>query len=421
MKLLRHTVKSYLIYSALVLLIAIPIFYFTIQALCLQDVDEALQYRKTHLAGQLKEHDEILTKLPWHDLNNAIAVYPPVSNAISEKKITLQRYNTLSGEQESFRELRTFFKINGKIYPAVLRISLIGIEDLIQGIVLTEILLMILIMGGLLWINRQQSKKIWQPFYQTLGQLKQFSLSKKHDLQFITTNISEFKDLQQVATTLVERTYKIYLQQKEFTENAAHEMQTPLSIIQARLEMLMQDEQLTRTQTEHIQLLENTIIRMSKLNKGLLLLAKIENKQFGETESINILVVTKAILSQLMFQLQLKNLTLSEAYQECMIQSNPVLIGILLTNLLNNAIRYAPEGSTISVKIFASGIEVRNAGELFSFPEGNVFDRFQRSNHADAFHGNGLGLAIVKQICNAFQYKVYYSFKEGIHLFKVVF
>lgn len=421
MKLLKHTVKSYLLYSTVVLIIFIPIFYFIIQSLCLQDVDGALVDRKANLEERLKTKSELLSQLPWHDINNEVIIYPPVANAQEEKKMTLQQYNTLNGENEPFRELHTFIDINGKSYPVILRISLINIEDLIQGIVLAAILLLILILGGLLWINRQQSKKIWQPFYQVLDQLKQFSLDKKHDLHYISTNISEFNDLQHVATTLTERAYKTYSQQKEFTENAAHEMQTPLAAIQARLDVLMQDEQATSVQMNQILLLEDAVMRMSKLYKGLLLLAKIENKQFKETDQIDVVTASKRIVSLLTFQLQLKNLILSEVYQESIIKSNPNLMDILLTNLLNNAIQYAPEGSTIYLNVLSGSIEVRNPGIPLSFPEEKVFDRFQKGDHADAFHGNGLGLAIVKQICDTFQYNIQYSFNEDMHLFKIIF
>jgi signal transduction histidine kinase len=420
MKLLHRTVRSYLLYSALVLLVAIPLFYFIIQALCLQDVDEALQYRKSHLVLQLKEHPALLDRLPWHDLNNEMIIYPAVTRPAEEKKVTLQRYSNLRGAEEPFRELHSFISISGKVYPVVLRISLIGIEDLIQGIVLTAILLMILTLGGLLWINRLQSKRIWRPFYQALAELRRFNVDKMPQLSFTPTLISEFQDLQQVIRQLTGRTYHTYLQQKEFTENAAHEMQTPLAAFQARLEMLMQDETLSGEQADQIQALADTVQRISRLNKGLLLLARIENKQFSKTENIDLVAVLSKIVSSMDIRLQLKRLTLSETCSPCLVRSDPALMDILLSNLVSNAIHYAPEGSCISILTSKDSVEIANAGDPLPFAEEKLFNRFQRGDRADS-SGNGLGLAIVRQICDSCHFSIRYQYDGDRHHFKVDF
>lgn len=417
MKLLKRTIKSHLVYAALVLLAAIPLFYFITQALCIQDVDEALQGRKMQLVAYLNAQDEILTKLPWHDLNNGMAIYPAVSDPREDKNVTLQQYDTLIGEQEPFRELHTYIRFKGKIYPAVLRISLIGTEDLIQGIVITATLLMFFILGGLLWINRVQSGKIWQPFYQVLDQLQHFSLDKKPDLRFTHTEIDEFKDLQQASRLLAERTYRTYLQQKEFTENAAHEMQTPLASIQAILEVMMQNEQLTPEESNHVQELQDIVVRISRLNKGLLLLAKIENRQYSEVASLEPVPVIKKMLKRLDMQIQLKQVALFENYGDCSITANAVLLDILLSNLLHNAVQHCPEMGQIEVITSPGRLEIANTGEALEFDEEKLFRRFQKSQDSRSGGGNGLGLAIVFQICETFHYTIRYQYKEGFHRF----
>lgn len=421
MKLLKRTVRSYLIYSVLVLLVAIPLFYFIIQALCLQDVDQALVDRKSFLSTQLKTHPEILAQLPWHDMSGGMDVLPPVNASQSEQKVTLQRYSTMSGEEEPFRELRTALPVDGRFYPVILRISLIDMEDLIQGIVLTAILLMMMILGGLLWINRGQSRKIWRPFYQMVDQLQHFSLNREPDLHYTPTDITEFKDLQRAITQLAERTYSTYLQQKEFTENAAHEMQTPLATLQARLEVLMQDESLTEQQSAHIQALGDSVIRMSKLNHGLLLLAKIENRQFRESEAVNLFPMVTKMLRQFEIQLQMKRLRVSESCEDCVVNADPVLIDILLSNLLNNAIQYAPEGSEVSVTLTTGQLVISNGGDPLPFGEDRLFHRFQKGNLTAHPGGTGLGLAIVRQICETCGFSIHHRFSDHCHHFSVQF
>lgn len=421
MKLLKQTIRSHLLYAALVLLAAIPLFYFITQALCIQDVDEALQSRKIQLIAHLATRDEILTKLPWHDLNNGMVIYSAISNPREEKNITLQHYNTLNGEQEPFRELHTYIQFGSRVYPVILRISLIGTEDLIQGIVITAALLMFLILGGLLWINRIQSRKIWRPFYQILDQLQQFSLDRRPDLRFMHTEIDEFKDLQEASRLLAERTYRTYLQQKEFTENAAHEMQTPLASMQAILDVMMQNEQLTPEESIHVQEMQDIVSRISRLNKGLLLLAKIENKQYREVRYLRPVPVIKKILKRVEIQIQLKMITLSESYGDCAITANAVLLDILLSNLLHNAAQHCPEQGKIRVITSPDRIEIANTGDALTFDEEKLFRRFQKSQDSLSSGGNGLGLAIVSQICETFRYTISYQYKEGFHHFILIF
>jgi signal transduction histidine kinase len=410
-----------LLYAALVLLAAIPLFYFITQALCVQDVDEALRDRKKRLSAQLLTHDEIINNLPWHDLSNETIIYPAISNSQADDSITLQRYNTLNREQEPFRELHTHIKVKDKVYPIILRISMIGTEDLIQGIVITETLLMFLILGGLLYINRVQSRKIWQPFYQALDQLQRFTLDKRPDLQFMPTDINEFKDLQQASRLLAERTYRTYLQQKEFTENAAHEMQTPLASMQAILEVMMQDEQLTPEEFIHVQELQDIVTRISRLDKGLLLLAKIENKQYSEVTPLPAVPVIKKILTRLEMQIHLKQIILSENYEDCTITANTILLDILLSNLLHNAVQHCPEKGQIHIMTFPNRIEVANTGEALAFHEEKLFRRFQKNPDSQSAGGNGLGLAIVYQICRTFHYTISYQYKKGFHHFMLSF
>src|SRR5699024_9706389 len=145
-------------------------------------------------------------------------------------------------------------------------------------------------------------------FYQILNQLKTFNLDKKTNLKFPQTNISEFEELQQAILTLSERVYKTYLQQKEFTGNAAHELQTPLAAIQAKLELLIQDKDLTEKQSTLLQPMEETLIKMTRLNKALLLLTKIENEQFIEKENIQVVSLIKKLLLQSQYKTDFKGI-----------------------------------------------------------------------------------------------------------------
>lgn len=421
MKLLKRTVRSYLVYSALVLVIAVPLFYFIIQALCMQDVDHALRKRRSVLTEYLQAHPEITEHLPWHDLTGTMEVLPPEEGMAAEKQTDAGHYLTVPGGEEPFRELHTYITLRGASYPVVVRLSLIDIEDLIQGIVLTAVLLMALILGGLLWINRRQSRRLWKPFYHILDQLQHFSLNREPDIQYAPTDITEFSDLERAIRQLAGRARKSYLQQKEFTENAAHEIQTPLATLQARVEVLMQDESLTRQQSAHIRTLADAVARMTKLNRGLLLLAKIENNQFARHEAVPLRPMITRMLRQFEIQIRMKGLGVSESLEDCVVQADPVLMDILVSNLLNNAIQYAVQGTEVSVKLTGEELVVANAGPPMSFGEDRLFQRFQKGGAGREGGGTGLGLAIVRQVADSCGFSIQYAYRDHLHRFRVGF
>ncbi|HET8572686.1 MAG TPA: HAMP domain-containing sensor histidine kinase [Edaphocola sp.] len=416
MNLLKRIIRSHLLYASSALIFSIPVFYFVTRALCIQDVDEALEKRKKELAVQLESNRGIITRLPWQDINDNNFIYSPVIQPPGE-----DYFETINGKDEPFRALHSYLQMDGRIYPVVLRISLIGIEDLVQGIVITEILLLLLILGGLLWINRQQSLRIWKPFYQALEQLRKFKLDRGKDLDFMDTDITEFRDLQKAGMILTERAYQTYLQQKEFIENAAHEMQTPLASMRAILEMMIQHESLGPGLSRQVQELQDVISRVSRLNKGLLLLAKIDNNQFNEIIPLYPAGIIQKIRARLQMQLDAKKIILSEHYEDAVLQGNPVLSDILLSNLLTNAIQYAPEGGRVIINVSTGYIEIKNAGEPLPFPEERLFQRFQKGYSVSFPGGNGLGLAIVWQICETFHYRISYQYKSSFHQFTLDF
>lgn len=417
MKLLRRILKSYLIYSALILIVSAPLFYFITHSLCMQDVDEALLHRKSEVTAQIREHPEILHHLPWKDFTKNTIIYPPASKSKPDEIISINEQNPISDEIEPYRELQSYVPIEDKLYPVTLRISLIDIEDLIQGTVLTSTLLLVLILGGLLLINRRQSKEVWQPFYQILNQLRTFNIDNKPNLSFTQTNIFEFQELQQAILSLSERAYDTYIQQKEFTGNAAHELQTPLASIQAKLELLAQDEALSEKQSKHLQAMEETVFRMTRLNKALLLLTKIDNQQFLEKEPIPIVPLIKKIIVLSQYETAGKDLSIETNYEDFEINANATLTGILLSNLIQNALCYSPSAEEIIINVAPCFVEVRNSGEPLPFSKEKLFERFQKGNTMAASRGNGLGLAIVRKICETCHYNIDYNYLDNQHCF----
>jgi two-component system sensor histidine kinase QseC len=410
MKLLQRTVRTYLIYSLLVVLVAIPVFYGIIHQMFMEDVDNVLRQRRDELVAKLNAYPDESSWQFLQDMDENILIRPVAPGSPARDRIyNRHQYDRKAGELEPLRVLSCVAIIHNKTYRIILRQSLIDSEDLSQGILVTQAILLVALLAGLLLINRYQSAKIWRPFYDTLEKLKAFELDKEPRLKLDAGRIREFSDLNQAIRQLVEKNYQVYMNQKAFTENAAHEMQTPLAIFRSKLDLLLQHQSLDSNQAEQIQSLSQTVDRLHRLNKSLLLLSRIENRQYLEKTPVQVPAVVEKTLKQSEDMASAMELDIKADLQEPVIASaNPVLADILVSNLLTNAIIHNVQRGWIRLAVKHSGFEISNSGPPLPFDPGKIFDRFQK-NPANAA-STGLGLAIVKQICDVSGFSIKYSF-----------
>lgn len=207
--------------------------------------------------------------------------------------------------------------------------------------------------------------------------------------------------------------------QKEFTENASHELQTPLAIFQAKLELLLQQPGLTNTQAEIIQDLFHMTSRLSRLNRNLLLLAKIDNKQFDSRKRIRLDHFTNRLLPSLESisgELHIERHFPSEPLY---IQANSALLESMFNNLIVNAVRHSNPGGKITISIHDHALRISNTSDEPALSASHIFNRFYRPTQNNG--GNGLGLAIVKAICDYHGWGISYEYRDRLHSFIVKF
>jgi signal transduction histidine kinase len=420
MKLFNKTIQSYIVYSAFILLISVPLFYFVLKQIVSKDVDEGLLAQKEEMVGKL---GRIITLNPfdWLDIFEPDIRLTP--SADFRQYDTL--YSTLEVDRKTNREipyrvLESNVLVKGIPYNIQFKSSLLNNEDLIKSIVMVQALLIILIAAGLWLINRTLSKKSWKPFYVTLDKLKRYKIESDEQLRFPATDIDEFSNLNNTITALTSRSQKAYQAQKEFTENASHEMQSPLAVLQSKTELLMQTSPLSEEQAELISELTQAGQRMNRLNKSLLLLSKIENQQFPETEMIELQPMISSLLAQYANAIEQKHLEVSnEGMSLVTIRANKILVEALLGNILSNAIRHNVPQGRIGIRLDSKQLVVQNTGRPSPLDGNKLFQRFQKQN-TDA-NSTGLGLEIAKRICDLNGIKLQYEFKEHLHTFSLQF
>ena len=416
MKLLNRSIWSHLIYSSLVLLIAIPVFYFIIQRIVREDVDESLQVKKAETTAKLKNTKNQMLNAFEPD----ISLIPYPHSYLKDSFYTIKIYDSISKENIPYRVLVSSILLNGTYYSLKLKNSLLDSEALTKSIVTVMAILILLIVAWLFIINRRVSKKIWRPFYSTLNKLRHYRLEKNDVVDFDNTDIDEFADLNTTISSLTKRNQQVYQSQKEFTENASHELQTPLAIFQGKLDLLMQTTPLNQEQAELIGDLANASQRLNKVNKSLLLLSKIENNQFPETENIAIGQMLKRLVDQYQFQIKKKNIILNAKYNNCdTIEANKMLTEILFNNLLSNAIRYTPKNGHIHLNSTDDILILRNSGIAKPLEPEKIFNRFHKES--TDIQSIGLGLAIAKKITDLYKYNLSYAYTEGLHSFSIRF
>ena len=260
---------------------------------------------------------------------------------------------------------------------------------------------------------------MWQPFYRSLEQIKDFDLNRQGTVIFEPTGIAEFAQLNQSLHKLIVGTVAAYNQQKEFADNASHELQTPLAIVQSKLEMLLQNESLTGSQYTTIEEALKALSRVNRINKNLLLLTRIENSQFMDKEVIDVSNLLHNSLAQFAGFAETKKVLFEPNVSlGIVIKGNRTLVEILVNNLLTNAIRHSSKGGIVSVCLTSKHLDFANDGET-PLSTGQLFKRF--ANTSPLSPGTGLGLALIKQIADRYNWRLSYAFEMGRHIFSVGF
>ena len=319
-------------------------------------------------------------------------------------------------EIDRFRCLSKVIYLNKKPYRFNIETNIEETQETIFFISITTVFLFVLIVGGLLFLNRRLSKSVWKPFRETLDQLKTFSLNNQTKIEFSKTDVSEFDELNQSLTKLIEHNVSVYKTQKEFTENASHELQTPLAILKNKLDILLQNQDLTEKQYQIAEEMNRALSRSSRINKNLLLLAKIDNKQF-DSETFHLDEVLNQSLEILQEHFEQKNISVkTEISDNVKVNGNIGLTEVLINNLIINAIRHTSINGSILIRLSQSEFEVSNSGtdKLNGDLLFKRFSRFSKDNN-----GSGLGLAIVQEICKSQNWTIDYRFENNNHIFSV--
>ncbi|SHF33625.1 sensor histidine kinase [Chryseobacterium takakiae] len=422
--LLHKTTGPFLIYVLIILIISIPVYYLVIDQIWKAELDEhnkTIAQKTAYEFNHLRLNDkELLASINlWKRIQPETDIRELRGNSLQpDIYTTIEKTKPFDPDQEieRYRCLQTIVYLNNKPFLFTIQTNIEETEETVAVIGLITAFFFIIIVSGLLILNRRLSKSIWRPFRSTLEKLRHFNLYHHDNLSFEKADILEFEELHQSLRVLITQNVSAFKAQKEFTENASHELQTPLAIMKQKLDLLLQSEDLTDMQYDIVEAVHKALLRSSRINKNLLLLAKIDNSQFSKSEDIPLIVLVQQSLELLDEHFREKDLSIYlDVSAKIHTTGNVDLTEILINNLLINAIRYTPSHGNVSVILNERVLEITNSGDR-ALDQHFLFKRFQGSN---ARGGTGLGLAIVKEICIYQNWTIDYRFEKGNHIFTI--
>lgn len=415
MKLLTKTGIYYFIITLILFAAGGTIFYFSLRNIINESITEHIYDIKSKVVSFVKKTGNLPPESP-------IEIYKIEFTHREIPATEILRDTILAdedGELEPFRMLVFPVQAEGKNYSAIISRPLIESDDLIGSIALSLSLLTGILLVILFLLNWWLSKSLWKPFYHTLDELKRFDLHKKETRSLPSVKISEFRMLNEEIIKMTDKIRNDYQNLKEFTENASHEIQTPLAIIRSKLELMIQSENIPTEQQKLIQDVYESTNRLSKLNQSLLLLAKIENHQFHELETVDLKKLVENKLLQFEDMIAFKNITVKANMEKAGIKMNLQLADILLSNIIGNAIRHNIHEGKIIIELKNNFLAISNSGNPLTTSPKKLFERFQKaSSSGDSI---GLGLSIVKQICDTYNFKINYSSTNEMHSISIIF
>ncbi|MDB5246412.1 MAG: hypothetical protein JWQ40_806 [Segetibacter sp.] len=346
-------------------------------------------------------------ELSIYPVRDGVTAYPTIRDA----------EGTIENKKVPYRQLTHVVPINGIPYLIAIRKS----QEQKSAMEANVTRIMLLVFAGLfvatLLFNWLISKRLWKPFRRSLEKIRKAELHKMEAVHFENTNIEEFNELNASLNTMAGKIHHDYINMKEFTENAAHEMQTPLAVVQSKMELLLQESNLSERQVESIMEASTALSGLSKLNQSLLLLAKIENNQYQASEAIGLADTTKKYLQLFNEIIKDKQIVIeTDFYSGFSLHLHPLLAESLVSNLVGNAVKYNYPGGKVSISINEQQYRISNTSKMPPIDPGQLFKRFNKSKNTDNT-SNGLGLAIVKKICDTHHLSITYHAENGFHHF----
>jgi signal transduction histidine kinase len=391
------------------------IFYQVLKTMSINDLNREMKEMEDPVRRYFQIYQEYgISNLPGIDsmiINNTVS---PTDN-IQEFRDTLI-FDTLTEQYCSFH-IYSFFVSKGVDYYRVDLIkSTTPTDKLVERVTLMMTIMVILFLAGIFSLNRFIFANLWKDFFTALNKLKTFNAEKGAIIAH-ESDVQEFNELNIVLENITDRLSKDYQNLREYTDHTTHELQTPLAIIKSKIELLLQSENLQKSELEYISDISKNADHLSRLNSTLALITRIENQQYKKKSEINLASLIDRQLEMLKELIELREILIRKKVlnPDIIVHMDHGLANMLIINLLKNAIVHNLDEGIIEIELLENQLIFRNSGPETRLEPEKLFDRFYRdSKKSDSF---GLGLSLVNKICEYYGFTVKYDYKNNLHSF----
>lgn len=409
MKLIKRTYIYTSLWMIPIILIGSLFSFFIIEYVAYDEVDEFLTYEMDRLVAYHKEYND----LP--DFHYLAKVIEDVKYEQPVFKDTLL-LEPGDNEMVPYRQLWFSLNHNGRDFTLVLQHLMLGRDDIAQGaLVIISVIVLLIVLFAFLLVNRVTGK-VWSPFYNTLKKITQFKISGPVP-EFAPSNIDEFNTLNSALSSLLQKVSADYRHNKEFNENASHELQTHLAVIKANAGELLGSERTQGERMEQIQKIYSAATRLSQVQKSLLLLSKINNREFNKNIHLNLKEALEKVLELFAETIEIREINLTLQTEPCPVFMDAGLTEVLVNNLVKNAVKHNVQKGFISIQLNTKYLIIENSGHAFDGNPEVLFQRFSKGETGNS----GIGLAIVKEICDLYHFKIEYNIHESVHKITIYF
>lgn len=416
MKLAVHYNRTNIIITVTLFIIGAGIYFFAINYIARAQLDRDLSEEIEEVLDYVATNNALPKQV---DFDEDQTVFIKTDQTHLETRFFDTIYvNPKEKTAEPGRAIESLIRLNNANYKVIIAVSRESTEYLLQFVGIITLGLVFGLLLILLVANRYFLNGLWKPFYDLLNQIKAFNISEDNSFKLTNERVDEFVELSTAVDSMSARVRNDYQNLKHFTDNASHEMLTPLAVITSKLDTLIQDERLPAEIYEQIADIYAATNKLSRLNQTLLLLTKIENNLIDDNEITEIGGLITEKVKQFQELILAKEIQITEHIGLRNVFVSKHLMDILLNNLLSNAIRHNKDHGEVLITLDAEKLTVKNSGLPVPLNEDKIFERFKKGNKSE---GTGLGLTLVKKICKLYAWEIIYGYKDGWHIFQIVF
>lgn len=413
-----YTIKYLIMILLLIIAVWAGLFYAYILDEVHDNVDDGLRDRKIQIIKAAYLNPQLLKNNEFGF--NEFKINPIKAEQYQNKSRLYNKmyYMEYDDKDQPYRVLEADFIDQFKGHQRlVIRTSTVEEDELIYDLTTALIVLYILLVISIVVVNGYLLNKAMKPFYQILDKLKKYQFGIPFSREKYNYKITEFEELNKEINEMIERNELVFYQQKQFIENASHELQTPLAIVINKIDLMIQNDDLDKKNLTFLTGVKNDLRRMVGLNKSLLMLSKIENSQFNKTSDVDFNGMITQLIQNYEDFIAFKKVEVSIIEKGKFIADfNQDLADILLSNLLKNAVKYNNEEGILNIIIENNRITFQNSGNPVPLDTAKIFNRFykQGSDHTST----GLGLSIVKTIIRQYPgWEINYEYADRMHYF----